>query len=112
MAEDAHREALVDKAQLEALLSKIGATTDTTIVIYGDNNNPFAAWFFLFSIVVCVVASLLTPAPKPEQIAGLTFSTLTEEQKASNRGSYSMGDIVVSLAILAVVAYVMISFRG
>ena len=23
----------------------------------------FAAWFFLFSITVCVVASLLTPAP-------------------------------------------------
>lgn len=29
---------LLDKAQLEALLSKNGATADTTIAIYGDNN--------------------------------------------------------------------------
>lgn len=72
----------------------------------------FAAWFFLFSIIVCVVASLLTPAPAPEQIKGLTFSTLSQEQKDTNRGSYSIGDIVVSLIVLGIVAYVMISFRG
>lgn len=72
----------------------------------------FAAWFFLFSIIVCVVASLLTPAPAPEQIQGLTFSTLSQEQKDANRGSYSIGDIVVSLIILGIVAYVMFSFRG
>jgi thiosulfate/3-mercaptopyruvate sulfurtransferase len=37
---------LIDKAQIEALLSKSGATADTTIAVYGDNNNWFAAWFF------------------------------------------------------------------
>jgi thiosulfate/3-mercaptopyruvate sulfurtransferase len=37
---------LIDKAQLEALLSRSGATADTTIAVYGDNNNWFAAWFF------------------------------------------------------------------
>jgi thiosulfate/3-mercaptopyruvate sulfurtransferase len=37
---------LLDKRQLEELLSKWGATADTTIAIYGDNNNWFAAWFF------------------------------------------------------------------
>ena len=37
---------LLDKRELEALLSKSGATADTTIVIYGDNSNWFAAWFF------------------------------------------------------------------
>jgi len=37
---------LIDKKQLEALLSKSGVTPDTTIVAYGDNNNWFAAWFF------------------------------------------------------------------
>ncbi len=37
---------LIDKKQLEELLSKSGATKDTTIVVYGDNNNWFAAWFF------------------------------------------------------------------
>ena len=37
---------LLDKKQLESLLSKNGVTPDTTIVAYGDNNNWFAAWFF------------------------------------------------------------------
>jgi len=37
---------LLDKKQLEEFLSKNGVTSDTTIVVYGDNNNWFAAWFF------------------------------------------------------------------
>jgi thiosulfate/3-mercaptopyruvate sulfurtransferase len=36
----------VSKEQLEALLSRAGVTSDTTIVLYGDNNNWFAAWAF------------------------------------------------------------------
>jgi len=34
----------VSQAQLEALLSSVGVSNDTTIVLYGDNNNWFAAW--------------------------------------------------------------------
>ena len=34
----------VSKEQLEALLSLAGVSPDTTIVLYGDNNNWFAAW--------------------------------------------------------------------
>jgi thiosulfate/3-mercaptopyruvate sulfurtransferase len=36
----------VSKEQLEALLSGAGVSNDTTIVLYGDNNNWFAAWAF------------------------------------------------------------------
>jgi thiosulfate/3-mercaptopyruvate sulfurtransferase len=34
----------VSKEQLEALLGRAGVSNDTTIVLYGDNNNWFAAW--------------------------------------------------------------------
>src|SRR5579884_1490757 len=34
----------VSREQLEALLSRAGVSNDTTIVLYGDNNNWFAAW--------------------------------------------------------------------
>jgi thiosulfate/3-mercaptopyruvate sulfurtransferase len=34
----------VDKGQLEKLLGGAGISNDTTIVLYGDNNNWFAAW--------------------------------------------------------------------
>jgi thiosulfate/3-mercaptopyruvate sulfurtransferase len=34
----------LDQAHLEDLLSKAGVSNDTTIVLYGDNNNWFASW--------------------------------------------------------------------
>ena len=37
---------LISKAQLEALLSTHGVVPNTTLAVYGDNNNWFAAWFF------------------------------------------------------------------
>ena len=37
---------IVSKEQLEALMSRSGVGNDTTIVLYGDNNNWFAAWAF------------------------------------------------------------------
>lgn len=72
----------------------------------------FAAWFFLFSIVLCIVVSLLTPAPAPAQIQGLTFGTLSPEQRAANRASYNKWDVFFSLLIIAIVVYIMLIFRG
>ena len=37
---------IVPKAKLEQLLAGSGITPETTIVLYGDNNNWFAAWAF------------------------------------------------------------------
>jgi thiosulfate/3-mercaptopyruvate sulfurtransferase len=37
---------IVPKAKLEKLLGASGITPETTIVLYGDNNNWFAAWAF------------------------------------------------------------------
>jgi len=37
---------LISRSELAALLSRAGATPETTIAVYGDNNNWFAAWFF------------------------------------------------------------------
>ena len=42
--QDNIRRDLIDKAALEALLSKSGIANDTTILLYGDNNNWFAAY--------------------------------------------------------------------
>ncbi len=37
---------IVSRDEMEALLSSNGVSPDTTIVLYGDNNNWFAAWAF------------------------------------------------------------------
>jgi len=80
--------------------------------IAATNFLTFAAWFFLFCVGLCVTVSLLTKAPAPEKVLGLTYSTLSAEQKAANRASYNVWDIVLSLAVIAIVAFVMISFAG
>jgi thiosulfate/3-mercaptopyruvate sulfurtransferase len=41
---DTVRRDILSKAQFEELMSASGVTPDTTLVIYGDNNNWFAAW--------------------------------------------------------------------
>jgi solute:Na+ symporter, SSS family len=72
----------------------------------------FAAWFFLFCVVLCVGVSFATPAPTMEQIQGLTYSSLTPEQKAANRNSYNFWDVAFSLMVIGIVVYIMVSFTG
>src|SRR5215472_4963056 len=40
------RRDILSQAQLEDLMSSSGIAPDTTVVLYGDNNNWFAAWAF------------------------------------------------------------------
>jgi len=63
-------------------------------------------------VLLCIVVSLLTPAPSEQQVKGLTFGSLTEAQKAENRTSYNVWDIVFSLLVIGVVIFVMIGFNG
>ena len=37
---------IVSRSEMEALLSSSGIAPDTTVILYGDNNNWFAAWAF------------------------------------------------------------------
>jgi thiosulfate/3-mercaptopyruvate sulfurtransferase len=37
---------IIPRGKFEALMSKSGIANDTTVVLYGDNNNWFAAWAF------------------------------------------------------------------
>jgi len=44
--QDTVRRDLIDRAAFEQLLSRTGISNDTTVIVYGDNNNWFAAWAF------------------------------------------------------------------
>ncbi|MDH5609077.1 MAG: sodium transporter, partial [Cyclobacteriaceae bacterium] len=72
----------------------------------------FGAYFFLFCVVLAVVVSFATAPQDEAQLAGLTFGTISDEEKAKTKNSYNWVDIVVSIAILAIVAMVMITFNG
>jgi thiosulfate/3-mercaptopyruvate sulfurtransferase len=50
---DTLRRDILSQAQFAALMSASGVTPDTTLVIYGDNNNWFAAWAFWQAKIYC-----------------------------------------------------------
>lgn len=81
-------------------------------VLGNVNFLTFASWFFLFSVALCILASLLTPAPSGEKVRGLTFASLTKAQKEENRTTYNALDIILSIFVIALVVFVMISFTG
>jgi solute:Na+ symporter, SSS family len=100
-------------ARLSAEIGRNSLEPGTLLHTFGTVNFlTFAAWFFLFCVLLCVTVSLVTKPPLPEQVQGLTYGTLTEEQKAANRASYNWVDVALSLAVVAIVAFVMISFTG
>ena len=72
----------------------------------------FAIVIFVISVLVLVGVSLLTEKPSEEKLAGLTFGTLTPEQKASTRTSYGMVDIIASLFIIAIIIGILSYFTG
>lgn len=71
-----------------------------------------AIYMFIACVIVCSVVSLLTPAPDEEQIKGLTFGTLSKEQKEANQNSYSMLDIAASILLVIIVISILSYFTG
>ncbi|HVK96235.1 MAG TPA: sodium:solute symporter [Flavisolibacter sp.] len=72
----------------------------------------FAIFNFVGCALVCIGVSLSTEKSSAEQIQGLTFGTLSAEQKKAARNSYSIWDVVLSLVLLIVVITILVYFRG
>ena len=70
----------------------------------------FGAYFFAMCIAIAVIVSMFYPAPSEAQLAGLTFGTVSDAQKAKNKSSYNIWDIVASVVVVMIVLYIMISF--
>jgi len=72
----------------------------------------FCILLFVICVVICITVSLLTPKPPEAQLVGLTYGTLTAEQKAANRASYGWVEIIASVLVLAIVIGVLAYFTG
>ncbi len=70
----------------------------------------FSTFFFLYCVATTVIVSMLSPAQPIKSLEGLTMGSISEAQKAENASSYSWIDIVASLFVVLVVAFVMIYF--
>lgn len=76
------------------------------------NFTHLCVFLFVACVAVAIVVSLLTPPPSEAQLRGLTYHTLTPEQIAANKASYTKTDIALSVLVVIIVAVVMSYFRG
>jgi thiosulfate/3-mercaptopyruvate sulfurtransferase len=81
---DTVRRDIVSSDGLEAILRQAGVDEDTTIVLYGDNNNWFAAWgAWVFDIHGLDDVKLLDGGRKLWEAEGLPLDTAAPEYAAS-----------------------------
>ena len=71
-----------------------------------------AIFMFLFSVALCISVALLTNPPDYARISGLSFGTLTAQDKASARSSLTAVDIVFSLILVGMVIGILSYFTG
>jgi SSS family solute:Na+ symporter len=72
----------------------------------------YSLFIFIVSAATMVIVSYLTPAPAPEQLVGLTFATVTPEQRQQSRASWSQGDVIASAVVLVLIIAAYLYFRG
>jgi SSS family solute:Na+ symporter len=70
----------------------------------------FSFLLFVFTCAVIFLTSLVTPKAAPEKLAGLTFDSITPEQRAEERKSYGFWEIFHTIAILAIIAGIYVYF--
>ncbi len=70
----------------------------------------FGPALFLLMVIVLIVVSLATKEPPKEKLAGLTFSSLSDEQRAESRASWNKWDVIHTVIILLIIAGIMIYF--
>jgi SSS family solute:Na+ symporter len=72
----------------------------------------YSLFIFVVSAVTMVVVSYLTPAPAEERLVGLTYATVTAEQRQQSRASWSRGDVIASGVVLLLILAAYLYFRG
>ncbi|MBX3746350.1 MAG: sodium:solute symporter [Verrucomicrobiae bacterium] len=76
-------------------------------------------YFQYFSILILLVSaatmlgvSYLTAPPSDERIRGLTFATVTPEQRSESRSSWGRGEVIASALVLVLILMAYLYFRG
>lgn len=79
-------------------------------------NNIFFQYYslliFLICIAVMVIVSYMTPAPSYEKISGLTFGTLTKEDRLETRKSWNWRDVASTALVLLLILAAYLFFTG
>ena len=88
-----------------------GENVDNIFYAFATINFAHMAIFmFLFSVITCITVSLAFSPPDYKRIIGLSFGTLTEEQKAEHQNSYDTIDILLSIVLIILVIGILAYF--
>lgn len=71
-----------------------------------------AIFMFIFSMLLCTGVTLATSPPDYIRIKGLSFGTLSPEDRLASKGSYSTIDIVLSVLLVVIVIAILSYFTG
>ena len=95
---------------------KLMGTTYTEGSFLWVINNMFFQYYSLLITVVCIIVFLLvsyaTRKPDYASIEGLTYSTLTAEDRRASRASWNAKDVVLSVLLVLIILAIYIYFRG
>jgi SSS family solute:Na+ symporter len=72
----------------------------------------YSLGIFAVSALVMVAVSRATAPPGYEKLQGLTYGTLTAEDRRASRASWSTGDVVASAVVLLLILGVYLAFTG
>ncbi len=72
----------------------------------------YSLFIFIVSVVVMVVVSYATAPPTSEQLAGLTYGTITPADRASSRASWGAREVIASAVVLLLILAAYLYFRG
>jgi len=79
-------------------------------------NNMYFQYYsvlvFLVSAVTMVVVSLATEPPALDRISGLTYGTISQEDRMRSRSSWSYGDVAASVVVVLVIIAAYLYFSG
>ena len=79
-------------------------------------NNMFFQYYslviFLVCVAVMVIVSYMSEEPAYEKISGLTYGTLTEEDKKTTRASWEARDVILSIGVLVLILAAYLFFTG
>jgi solute:Na+ symporter, SSS family len=79
-------------------------------------NNVFFQYYSILILIVSagamILVSYLTEVPSLEQIKGLTYGTVSDEQKAHTRASWDARDVVLSALVLVLIIAAYLFFVG
>jgi len=79
-------------------------------------NNIFFQYYSLLITIVCIIVfigvSYATPKPDYAKISGLTFSTMSEQDRMESRKTWNSKDLWLSILLIAAIIAVYLYFTG